>query len=61
MKLGYFKLLDIVTITRSGKHIEKYYGTSDMGDGGVSAKITSSRNLSMKKVVGEVYDGFVCH
>lgn len=32
MSFGYFKLLDIVTIARSRKHIEKYYGTSDMGE-----------------------------
>jgi len=27
----YFKLLDMLTIARSRKHIEKYYGTSEMG------------------------------
>ncbi|MBC8556039.1 MAG: DEAD/DEAH box helicase, partial [Candidatus Brocadiales bacterium] len=32
MSFGYFKLLDIVTIARSRKHIEKYYGTEDMGE-----------------------------
>ena len=32
MNFGYFKLLDIVTIARSRKHIEKYYGTADMGE-----------------------------
>ena len=31
MSFDYFKLLDIVTIARSRKHIEKYYGTEDMG------------------------------
>jgi len=31
MSFGYFKLLDIVTIARSRKHIEKYYGTADIG------------------------------
>lgn len=31
MSFGYFKLLDVVTIARSRKHIEKYYGTSDIG------------------------------
>ncbi|MGP5417747.1 helicase-related protein [Psychrobacter faecalis] len=31
MNFDYFKLLDIYTIARSRKHIEKYYGTSDMG------------------------------
>ena len=31
MSFDYFKLLDIVTIARSRKHIEKYYGTSDIG------------------------------
>jgi len=31
MSFGYFKLLDIVTIARSRKHIEKYYGTVDIG------------------------------
>ena len=31
MSFGYFRLLDIVTIARSRKHIEKYYGTSDVG------------------------------
>lgn len=28
----YFKLLDMLTIARSRKHIEKYYGTSSLGD-----------------------------
>lgn len=32
MNFDYFKLLDIYTIARSRKHIEKYYGTSDMGE-----------------------------
>ncbi len=32
MSFGYFKLLDIVTIARSRKHIEKYYGTAEMGE-----------------------------
>ncbi|AUD79182.1 helicase [Kangiella profundi] len=32
MNFDYFKLLDIVTIARSRKHIEKYYGTEEMGD-----------------------------
>lgn len=32
MSFGYFKLLDIVTIARSRKHIEKYYGTTEMGE-----------------------------
>lgn len=32
MSFDYFKLLDIVTIARSRKHIEKYYGTSDIGN-----------------------------
>ena len=27
----YFKLLDLLTIARSRKHIEKYYGTSETG------------------------------
>jgi ERCC4-related helicase len=31
MSFDYFKLLDVVTIARSRKHIEKYYGTADMG------------------------------
>jgi hypothetical protein len=31
MSFDYFKLLDIVTIARSRKHIEKYYGTEDIG------------------------------
>ena len=31
MSFDYFKLLDIVTIARSRKHIEKYYGTADIG------------------------------
>jgi hypothetical protein len=31
MSFDYFKLLDVVTIARSRKHIEKYYGTSDIG------------------------------
>ncbi len=31
MNFDYFKLLDIVTIARSRKHIEKYYGTEDIG------------------------------
>lgn len=32
MNFDYFKLLDIVTIARSRKHIEKYYGTAEIGD-----------------------------
>jgi len=32
MSFDYFKLLDVVTIARSRKHIEKYYGTSDIGE-----------------------------
>lgn len=31
MHFDYFKLLDVVTIARSRKHIEKYYGTADIG------------------------------
>lgn len=31
MSFDYFKLLDIVTLARSRKHIEKYYGTADIG------------------------------
>jgi len=31
MNFDYFKLLDIFTIARSRKHIEKYYDTSEMG------------------------------
>ena len=31
MSFDYFKLLDVVTIARSRKHIEKYYGTAEMG------------------------------
>lgn len=31
MNFDYFKLLDIFTIARSRKHIEKYYGTADIG------------------------------
>ncbi|OAM08687.1 helicase [Acinetobacter baumannii] len=31
MSFDYFKLLDIVTIARSRKHIEKYYGVEDIG------------------------------
>ncbi|WP_274878819.1 helicase-related protein [Vibrio harveyi] len=31
MNFDYFKLLDIYTIARSRKHIEKYYGTKDIG------------------------------
>ena len=27
----YFKLLDLLTIARSRKHIEKYYGTNETG------------------------------
>ncbi|WP_197080757.1 helicase-related protein [Cellulomonas sp. A375-1] len=30
--LDYIRLLDLVTIARSRKHIEKYYGTSDVGN-----------------------------
>ena len=32
MSFDYFKLLDIVTIARSRKHIEKYYGVEDIGE-----------------------------
>ena len=31
MNFDFFKLLDIFTIARSRKHIEKYYGTADIG------------------------------
>lgn len=31
INFDYFKLLDIYTIARSRKHIEKYYGTADVG------------------------------
>ena len=31
MNFDYFKLLDLLTIARSRKHIEKYYDTSEMG------------------------------
>jgi ERCC4-related helicase len=31
MNMDYFKLLDIVTIARSRKHIEKYYNTAEIG------------------------------
>lgn len=31
INFDYFKLLDIYTIARSRKHIEKYYGTADIG------------------------------
>ena len=32
MSFDYFKLLDVITIARSRKHIEKYYGTADIGE-----------------------------
>jgi len=32
MSFDYFKLLDVVTIARSRKHIEKYYGTTETGE-----------------------------
>ncbi|WP_420598305.1 helicase-related protein [Neptuniibacter sp.] len=32
MNFDYFKLLDVTTIARSRKHIEKYYGTADIGE-----------------------------
>lgn len=32
MDTSYFKLLDTVTIARSRKHIQKYYGTSEIGN-----------------------------
>ncbi len=32
MSFDYFKLLDVVTIARSRKHIEKYYGTAEIGE-----------------------------
>ncbi len=32
LHLDYFKLLDLLTIARSRKHIEKYYGLSEVGD-----------------------------
>jgi len=31
MNFDYFKLLDVITIARSRKHIEKYYGTAEIG------------------------------
>ena len=30
--IDYFRLLDLVTIARSRKHIQKYYGTKDVGE-----------------------------
>lgn len=32
LNLDYFKLLDLLTIARSRKHIEKYYDTAEIGD-----------------------------
>ncbi len=32
MNFDYFKLLDLLTIARSRKHIEKYYDTAEMGE-----------------------------
>ena len=32
MNFDYFKLLDLLTIARSRKHIEKYYSTEEMGE-----------------------------
>ncbi|MEQ9410695.1 MAG: DEAD/DEAH box helicase [Fuerstiella sp.] len=32
LNFDYFKVLDLLTIARSRKHVEKYYDTSDIGD-----------------------------
>jgi superfamily II DNA or RNA helicase len=57
---GYFRILDMLTIARSRKHIEKYYDTTDIGKFPTRLlPITVSPPIDVKnqfKDIGEIYD-----
>jgi hypothetical protein len=57
---GYFRILDMLTIARSRKHIEKYYDTKDIGKFPTRLlPITVSPPIDVKnqfKDIGEIYD-----
>ena len=57
---SYFRILDMLTIARSRKHIEKYYDTTDIGKfPNRLTPITISPNIDTKnqfKDIGEIYD-----
>lgn len=57
---GYFKILDMMTIARSRKHIEKYYDTSNIGKFPNRLKpITVSPPIDIEDKlnhIGEIYD-----
>lgn len=57
---GYFRILDMLTIARSRKHIEKYYDTSDIGEFPERLKpITIKAPIDTKaqfKDIGQIYD-----
>jgi len=57
---AYFRILDMLTIARSRKHIEKYYDTTDIGKFPDRLKpITVSPEIDTKmqfKNIGEIYD-----
>jgi len=57
---GYFRILDMLTIARSRKHIEKYYDTSDIGEFPERLKpITINAPIDTKgqfKDIGQIYD-----
>ena len=57
---GYFRILDMLTIARSRKHIEKYYDTSDIGKFPerltpitIKSKIDSQEQF---RDIGQIYD-----
>lgn len=57
---GYFRILDMLTIARSRKHIQKYYDTSDIGEFPerlkpitIHSPIDSNNQL---KDIGQIYD-----
>jgi len=57
---GYFRILDMLTIARSRKHIEKYYDTADIGKFPTRLlPITVSPEIDVNgqfKNIGEIYD-----
>lgn len=57
---GYFRILDMLTIARSRKHIQKYYDTSDIGQFPERLKpITIHSPIDAKnqfKDIGQIYD-----
>ena len=57
---GYFRILDMLTIARSRKHIEKYYDTTDVGKFPERlTPITVKSDIDIKdqfKDIGQIYD-----